>query len=49
MCYKYLLDNLVSNNFPSKQFYEHFSMDPQHVLSDEVKMSAADSGFPAEV
>ncbi|XP_057248117.1 exonuclease V, chloroplastic isoform X2 [Beta vulgaris subsp. vulgaris] len=48
MCYKYLLDNLVSNNFPSKQFYEHFSMDPQHVLSDEVKMSAADSGFPAE-
>uniref|UniRef100_A0A803L3T3 Exonuclease V n=1 Tax=Chenopodium quinoa TaxID=63459 RepID=A0A803L3T3_CHEQI len=46
--YKRLWDNMVSNNFPSKQFYEHFSMDPEHKLSDEVKMNAADSGFPAE-
>lgn len=48
MFYKRLWDNMISNNFPSKQFYEHFSMDPQHNLSDEVKMNAADSGFPAE-
>ncbi|XP_021717276.1 exonuclease V, chloroplastic-like [Chenopodium quinoa] len=47
--YKHLWDNMVSNNFPSKQFYEHFSMDPQHKLSDEVKMNATDSGFPAQV
>lgn len=49
MCYKYLWDNLVSNKFPSEQFYEFFSMDPQHILSDEVKMNVADAGFPAEV
>ncbi|KAL2938279.1 Exonuclease V chloroplastic [Bienertia sinuspersici] len=47
-CYKHLWDNLVCNNFPSEHFYEFFSMDPQHILSDEVKMNAANSGFPAE-
>lgn len=49
MFYKRLLDNMISNNFPSEQFYVHFSMDPHNILSDEVKMNAADSGFPAEV
>ncbi|KAK9689605.1 hypothetical protein RND81_09G070900 [Saponaria officinalis] len=48
MCYKYLWDMLVSDNFPSKQFYEYFSLDPEHTLSDEIKMSTADSGFPSE-
>ncbi|XP_021836911.2 exonuclease V, chloroplastic isoform X2 [Spinacia oleracea] len=48
MFYKRLLDNMISNNFPSEQFYVHFSMDPHNILSDEVKMNAADSGFPAE-
>ncbi|XP_074303486.1 exonuclease V, chloroplastic [Silene latifolia] len=48
MCYKYLWDKLVSDEFPSKQFYEYFSLDPEHTLSDDIKMSTADSGFPAE-
>lgn len=49
MYYKYLWDNLIFVNFPSEQFYEFFSMDPQRILSDDVKMNASNSGFPAEV
>ncbi|CAO2814434.1 unnamed protein product [Amaranthus hypochondriacus] len=48
MYYKYLWDNLIFVNFPSEQFYEFFSMDPQRILSDDVKMNASNSGFPAE-
>ncbi|KAL9243885.1 hypothetical protein vseg_017722 [Gypsophila vaccaria] len=48
MCYKYLWDMLVSDNFPSKQFYEYFSLDPEHILSEVIKMSTANSGFPSE-
>ncbi|KAH9603211.1 hypothetical protein KSS87_003756 [Heliosperma pusillum] len=48
MCYKYLWDKLVSDIFPSKQFYDYFSLDPEHTLSDDIKMSTAEAGFPAE-
>ncbi|GAB2286868.1 hypothetical protein Dimus_021257 [Dionaea muscipula] len=48
MCYRYLWDNLVADDLPSKQFFDWFSLDPNHILSDEIKMSTADSGFPAE-
>ncbi|GMH11248.1 hypothetical protein Nepgr_013089 [Nepenthes gracilis] len=48
MCYKYLWDNLVANNFPLRKFYDWFCLNPDNILSDEIKKSSADAGFPAE-
>lgn len=48
MCYKYLWDTLVAGNFPSEEFFEFFSLDSQHILSDEIKRSTIESGLPAE-
>lgn len=48
MCYKYLWDNLVSENFPSAQFFEYFSLDSRCILSDEIKRLMVDSDFSAE-
>ncbi|KAF7823441.1 Exonuclease V, chloroplastic [Senna tora] len=45
MCYKYLWDNSVACDFPSEQFFEFFRLKPQHSLSEDLKMSGADSGF----
>ena len=49
MCYKYLWDNLVSEKFPSDQFFEYFSLDSRCILSDEIKRLMVDSDFSAEV
>ncbi|KAK3206058.1 hypothetical protein Dsin_020104 [Dipteronia sinensis] len=48
MCYKYLWDNLVADNFPSRQFFDFFSLNPYHVLSEEVREITAEAGYPAK-
>ncbi|KAI4322229.1 hypothetical protein L6164_021940 [Bauhinia variegata] len=45
MCYKYLWDNLVADNFPSEQFFDFFELNPQHNLCEDLRVTCADSGF----
>ncbi|KAK2433983.1 exonuclease V, chloroplastic [Trifolium repens] len=47
MCYKYMWDNLVSDNFPSKNFFTYFGLNPQSILCEDLKVLSADSGFSA--
>ncbi|TKY67257.1 Exonuclease V [Spatholobus suberectus] len=47
MCYKYLWDNLVADDFPSKFFFTYFGLNPQHNLCEDLKVISADSGFSA--
>ncbi|ESW04174.1 hypothetical protein PHAVU_011G072700 [Phaseolus vulgaris] len=47
MCYKYLWDNLVADNFPSNSFFTYFGLNPQHNLCEDLKVLSADSGFSA--
>ncbi len=49
MCYKYLWDKLVSDSFPSKQFFDFFSLDPYYLLSEEIRENTAKAGFPVKV
>lgn len=49
MCYKYMWDNLATGAFPSRQFFDYFSLNPDHVLSEEIRESTADAGYPAKV
>jgi len=46
---KVMWDNLVADHFPSKQFFDFFTLNPHSVLSEEIRERTADSGFPAEV
>ncbi|KAG7950051.1 hypothetical protein I3843_13G093500 [Carya illinoinensis] len=48
MCYKYMWDNLVADNFPSREFYKFFALNPHSILSEEIREKTADSGFPAD-
>ncbi|XP_050292644.1 exonuclease V, chloroplastic-like [Quercus robur] len=48
MCYKYLWDNLVADSFPSKQFFDFFSLDLYYILSKEIRENTAKSGFPVK-
>ncbi|KAK7854599.1 exonuclease V, chloroplastic isoform X1 [Quercus suber] len=48
MCYKYIWDNLVADNFPSQKFFDFFTLNPYSVLSEELRERTADSGFPAD-
>ncbi|TXG73896.1 hypothetical protein EZV62_002475 [Acer yangbiense] len=48
MCYKYMWDNLAAGNFPSRQFFDFFSLNPYHVLSEEVRENTAEAGYPAK-
>ncbi|KAF5751527.1 hypothetical protein HS088_TW02G00541 [Tripterygium wilfordii] len=45
MCYKYMWDSLVADKFPSRQFFDFFSLDPYYLLSEEIQVSTASSGF----
>ncbi|KAJ1424312.1 Exonuclease V [Sesbania bispinosa] len=47
MCYKYLWDNLVADDFPSKKFFTYFGLNPERNLCEDLKMMSADSGFSA--
>uniref|UniRef100_A0A5B7AUI1 Exonuclease V n=2 Tax=Davidia involucrata TaxID=16924 RepID=A0A5B7AUI1_DAVIN len=48
MCYKYMWDNLAADNFPSRQFFDFFSLDPHYILSEEIRENTTNSGFPAK-
>lgn len=48
MCYKYLWDNLVANEFPCRQFLDFFSLNPHSNLSEEIVAHSCKSGFAAE-
>lgn len=47
MCYKYMWDNLVADNFPSKDFFTYFGLNPQSILCEDLRVLSADSGFSA--
>ncbi|XP_040991029.1 exonuclease V, chloroplastic-like [Juglans microcarpa x Juglans regia] len=49
MCYKYLWDNLVTDEFPSNRFFNFFSLNPYSILSEEIRENTAKSGFPAKI
>ncbi|KAK1357383.1 Exonuclease V, chloroplastic [Heracleum sosnowskyi] len=48
MCYKYLWDNLITDRFPYKQFLNFFSLNPNHILCEDIRENTAKSGFPAQ-
>ncbi|XP_011089348.1 exonuclease V, chloroplastic [Sesamum indicum] len=48
MCYKYMWDSLVAEKFPSLKFFDFFSLNPNHILSEEIRESTSTSGFPSE-
>ncbi|KAI3450522.1 hypothetical protein Pfo_007187 [Paulownia fortunei] len=48
MCYKYMWDSLVADKFPAQNFFDFFSLNPNHILSPEIRENTAKSGFPSE-
>ncbi|KAL3850760.1 hypothetical protein ACJIZ3_012642 [Penstemon smallii] len=48
MCYKYLWDRLVSEKFPMQKFFDFFSLNPNSILSLEIRENAEKSGFPSQ-
>ncbi|CAL5097201.1 unnamed protein product [Urochloa decumbens] len=48
MCYKYLWDNLISEKFPADNFFSYFDLDPNYLLSDDVKQYISSLGFSAK-
>lgn len=48
MCYKYLWDSLVTENFPSTQFFDFFSLNRYNILCEEIQESTTTSGYPAK-
>ncbi|KAK2968962.1 hypothetical protein RJ640_012416 [Escallonia rubra] len=48
MCYKYLWDSLLADKFPSRKFFDFFSLNPNRLLSRDIRDSTSKSGFPAE-
>ncbi|OVA18149.1 Exonuclease V [Macleaya cordata] len=48
MCYKYLWDNAVTDNFHSSRFFTSFGLNPHYILSEEIQKHTASSGFPAK-
>lgn len=49
MCYKYLWDSLISEKFPTENFFSHFDLNPNFLLSDDVKRYISSIGFNAQV
>ncbi|KAL7264692.1 hypothetical protein ACSBR1_002619 [Camellia fascicularis] len=49
MCYKYLWDSLAADKFPTGQFFDFFSLNPNCILSEEIRANSVKSGFPAEM
>ncbi|VFQ98903.1 unnamed protein product [Cuscuta campestris] len=48
MCYKHIWDNLVADEFPFAKFFDFFSLNPNCILSQEIRANTTRSGFPAE-
>lgn len=49
MCYKFLLDSLISDGFSSRQFFDFFSLNPHSTLSEEICACTTPFGFTAKV
>ena len=49
MCYKYLWDNLTTEKFSAENFFSYFDLDPNYLLSDDVKGYISSLGFDAKV
>ncbi|XP_058769472.1 exonuclease V, chloroplastic-like [Vicia villosa] len=50
MCYKYLWDSLVAHadhDFPSKQLFDYFELNPRRFLSKDLQRACVDSGIKA--
>ncbi|KAI3895464.1 hypothetical protein MKW92_050929 [Papaver armeniacum] len=48
MCYKYLWDSLVKDNFNTRSFLSFFGLNPRYTLSEEIQQHTSSSGFPAK-
>ncbi|XWS71326.1 hypothetical protein CRYUN_Cryun03dG0128600 [Craigia yunnanensis] len=48
MLYKNLWDTLVADSFPSRLFFNLFSLDPNYILSEAIREKTANKGFPAK-
>lgn len=49
MCYKYLWDTLITEKFPAENFFSYFHLDPNYLLSDDVRGYINSLGFDAKV
>ena len=49
MCCKRMWDNLVADKFPTKKFFDYFSLNPYTMLSEVIIERTANLGFPAKV
>lgn len=49
MVYKCLWDNLVTMGVPFDYFFEHFRLRPEHLLSSDIRVHAAEVFPDAEV
>ncbi|CAJ1977433.1 unnamed protein product [Sphenostylis stenocarpa] len=50
MCYKYLWNNIVAHahhDFPCKQLYDYFELNPRRTLSKDLQAACDESGFTA--
>ncbi|KAI4976700.1 hypothetical protein ZWY2020_050307 [Hordeum vulgare] len=48
MCYKYLWDSSISEKFPTENFFSYFDLNPNFLLSDDVKRYISSIGFDAQ-
>ncbi|OMO71214.1 Exonuclease V [Corchorus capsularis] len=48
MCYKHLWDTLVTGAFPTREFFDVFSLNRNSILSEDIREKTANSGFPAK-
>ncbi|XP_075519885.1 exonuclease V, chloroplastic-like [Primulina tabacum] len=46
MCYRILWDSL--GEFTSEKFYDHFALNPEHILSPDIVKKTVKAGFPCE-
>ncbi|KAM0847654.1 hypothetical protein ACQ4PT_054874 [Festuca glaucescens] len=49
MCYKYLWDSLIAEKFPAENFFSYFDLNPDFLLSADVKRYISSLGFNAQV
>lgn len=42
MVYKCMWDNIVTSGIPFNDFFEHFRLRPQHLLSEDIRVHAAE-------
>ena len=49
MIYKCLWDNIVTSGVPFDDFFEHFRLRPQHLLSEDIRVHAAEVFPDAQV